>query len=113
MSPTVTMVFPSVTMVFPNVNIVIFVTLKHPLYYHYIISYHVVISSFFPTSAPLLPLCSTLDILTEQFHWGLSMCEDILFKLHPGKVTPWERLFVPIPFFSLFKNYLQVGERYP
>eukprot|EP00252_Welwitschia_mirabilis_P024646 TRINITY_DN7372_c0_g1_i3.p1 TRINITY_DN7372_c0_g1~~TRINITY_DN7372_c0_g1_i3.p1 ORF type:complete len:568 (-),score=93.96 TRINITY_DN7372_c0_g1_i3:433-2136(-) len=46
---------------------------------------------------------STLRVMTEQFHQGNKICEDI----EMNKAT-WSKLFDPYPFFDAYKNYLQV-----
>jgi hypothetical protein len=52
-------------------------------------------------------------VMTEEFHLAISICERILFPqafaaLPEDHVTTWDELFQPFPFFSTFKNYLQV-----
>lgn len=37
------------------------------------------------------------------------MCNDVLSRGGPAP-TEWSRLLEPLPFFELFKHYLQVGQ---
>ena len=53
------------------------------------------------------PSCSTLGIMMEEFSKAADIVADVLLKAE----VDWARLFEPYPFFSLFKNFLQVCER--
>lgn len=62
-----------------------------------------------PAAAPcctrtLLPACSTLGIMMEEFTKSADIAADLLLSAE----VDWARLFEPYPFFSLFKNFLQV-----
>ncbi|XP_040365069.1 nuclear poly(A) polymerase 4 [Rosa chinensis] len=46
---------------------------------------------------------STLRVMTEQFHHGNRICEEIELKK-----SQWSALFEPYLFFEAYKNYLQV-----
>ncbi|XP_034208110.1 nuclear poly(A) polymerase 4 isoform X2 [Prunus dulcis] len=46
---------------------------------------------------------STLRVMTEQFHHGNKICEEIELNK-----TQWSALFEPYLFFEAYKNYLQV-----
>ncbi|CAN4098477.1 unnamed protein product [Withania somnifera] len=46
---------------------------------------------------------STLRVMTEQFEFGNSVCQEI--ELNKAR---WTALFEPYPFFESYKNYLQV-----
>lgn len=48
--------------------------------------------------------CSTLGIMMEEFTKSADIVANLLLKSD----VDWARLFDPYPFFSLFKNFLQV-----
>lgn len=52
----------------------------------------------------LLSACSTLGIMMEEFTKSADIAADLLLSAE----VDWARLFEPYPFFSLFKNFLQV-----
>ena len=55
---------------------------------------------------------STMAVLTEELNRGKAVCEEILLR-RKAPVTNWAKLLEPLPFFELYKMYLQVPVRLP